>query len=190
MRGLLDTVGASAEIDRVEIVLEDFVLRLLLVDLESQHGFADLARDRRGRAHIVALDILLGECRSALAGQAPQVVQGGPRRTAQVDAGVLVESLILGRDNSMGHEVRQGIERDGRAPDLRIGPDLGLAVRIEHVGRLGESEVIRLGNLSRQVKVGEGAHTGGDDEKERAEDEAPRGQPAADRTLSPTRVVP
>ena len=46
LRRRLDAVGAAAEVDRVEVVLEDLVLALLLGDLDREHDLLVLAPQR------------------------------------------------------------------------------------------------------------------------------------------------
>src|SRR5690606_37167464 len=97
LRGGLYTVGVAAEVDGVEVVLEDLVLGELAVDLQGENRLPELADVVGRRAQVVALDVLLGERRAALDRVAAQVV---PQRAAdgdRVDADVLVEAAEIGR---------------------------------------------------------------------------------------------
>ena len=59
LRGRVNAVGATTEVDRVHVGADDLVLGLLAVDLNRQDRFLELARVRRGLAHVVALNVLL-----------------------------------------------------------------------------------------------------------------------------------
>ena len=121
--GLLDAVGAVAEVDRVQVGGQDPVLRPDLLELPGERRLAQLARDRRGVAVVGVLDELLGDRRAALDGAA--VGDVGPERAqdaAQVDPAVLVEALVLDRDDRVldpGRDVGRGDDRP--APASRAG---------------------------------------------------------------------
>ncbi len=59
--GRLDAIGAPPEVDGVEVALEDLVLVLRALELDGQHGLADLADDGALAAEVLVLDQLLGE---------------------------------------------------------------------------------------------------------------------------------
>ena len=65
LRRGLDAVGATAVVDRVEVVLEDLVLALLLVDLDGDDDLLELPGQRAVRREEVVLHVLLGDRRAA-----------------------------------------------------------------------------------------------------------------------------
>ena len=118
-RGLLDPVGAVAEVDRVEVGREDAVLRPALLELPRERRLLELARDRAlVRDHRV-LDELLRDRRAAL--HEPVLGDVGPERArhpVHVDAAVLVEPLVLDRDDRLLH-LRRDLARGDDHPCLR-----------------------------------------------------------------------
>ncbi len=108
--GRLYPIGAGAEIDLVEVELEDPVLRQRLVDPGSEQDLLDLAVDRQlvRQQHVLG-DLLRdgrGADRPALAVPAPDIGQRGAEHRDRVDAVVAVEILVLGRqeggDDALG----------------------------------------------------------------------------------------
>ena len=63
----LDAVGAAAEVDGVEVALEDLLLVQLLLDLERDDRFLDLALVALLARQVEDLDVLLGDRRGTLA---------------------------------------------------------------------------------------------------------------------------
>ena len=103
-RRLLDAVGAVPEVDRVQVRGEDPVLRPALLELPGERGLAELAADRLLVRQVGVLDELLGDRRAALdRAVARHVRPEGARHAAHVDAAVLVEALVLGRDDRVLH---------------------------------------------------------------------------------------
>ena len=107
-RGGLDAVGAVAEVDRVEVVAQDLLLRPLARDVVRQRGLAQLHEQRPpvlGGERV--LDELLGDRRAALdrlLGQDVLVERAAD--AAEVDAVVGVEALVLDRDDRVLHHRR------------------------------------------------------------------------------------
>ena len=66
-RGGVDAIGAAAEIDAVEIELEDLVLGEFALERERQHAFLDLAAEGAAVGQEDVARELLGDGRSALA---------------------------------------------------------------------------------------------------------------------------
>ncbi len=112
VRGRFDAVGARAEVDDVEIALEDLVLRVVALDLDGEQRLLHLARDRdlvgeeqparellrdRGRT----LKLLMREVRKRRA-----------HDPADVDAVVVVEIVILVRDERVAHHDRDARDRN------------------------------------------------------------------------------
>ncbi len=101
-RGALDAVRAVPEVDRVQVRGKDLVLRPLLLELPRERRLLELARDGRRVAGQLVLHELLRDRRASLHGRlVPDV---GPERTAHaadVDSAVLVEPLVLCRDDRL-----------------------------------------------------------------------------------------
>src|ERR1700752_1372162 len=93
-----------AQIDLVEICLEDLVLGIADLDEQSQPGLLDLAQHRPAWSEEPALDELLGEGASALCEPSgARVRPRGARETSDVDGPVVEEATILGGENG-AHE--------------------------------------------------------------------------------------
>src|SRR5690606_3655749 len=101
--GRPDAVGAAAEVDGVEVLLQDRLLGEHLVQLDRDEDLLDLPLDRAllGEAVVVAAGHLLGDRGGALhllaADRAPQ----GADHAAEGDAGVLPEGVVLGGDDGV-----------------------------------------------------------------------------------------
>ena len=122
--GGLDAVGAVAEVGDVEVALEDPVLGVLLLEGDGVAQLADLALVgvRGGRGLLLLgvglvdqrqLDHLLGDRRAALDDPVGRLV-GDERaqRALQVERAVLVEAVVLDRDDRLAHDRRDLVERD------------------------------------------------------------------------------
>ena len=114
--GRLHSVGAVAEVDVVQVIGEDLVLRPLALDLVGEgglaqlleHGAASLSRER-------VLDELLGDRGGALYGATGEdVLLERARDAEEVDSAVLVEALVLDRHHRLLERGRDlvGLEQD------------------------------------------------------------------------------
>ena len=93
LRGLLDAVGAGAEIDAVEIHLEDLRLGELTLEPQRQQRFLELAVDRALLRQEEILGELLRDGRAALRDGAVQDVGDESAPDAErVDAVMFVRS--------------------------------------------------------------------------------------------------
>jgi hypothetical protein len=98
----LGAVRAVAEVDRVEVGGEDPVLRPALLELPRERRLLELARERPLVADERVLDELLRDRRASL--HRPLVADVREERAAhpaQVDAAVLPEAPVLGRDDRL-----------------------------------------------------------------------------------------
>ena len=112
-RRLGDAVVARAEIDLVEIELEDALLGVGLLDAKGQDGLADLAGERGLVVQEEVLGDLLGDARGAfrpLAGIG-DVGEHGAQDADEIDAGMGEEALVLGRHEGLGHALGHGGDR-------------------------------------------------------------------------------
>jgi hypothetical protein len=128
LRHRLHTVDTGAEIDAIQIELEDLRLRELRLDQQSDARFPQLAA--------VALDVgqeerprqLLRQ-RAGPFGAAPllDIADDGARQADRVDAGMAVKPAVFHRDDGV-LQVRGNLaKRDVVA--LLVEPEPGLAVR-------------------------------------------------------------
>ena len=147
-RGLLDAVGTVPEVDGVQVRGEDPVLRPPLLELPGERRLAELAADRLLVRQVGVLDELLGDRRAALHRAAVRDVgPDGAAHAAHVDAAVLVEALVLGRDDRVLHPGRDPCRGDDD-PCLLAAQDRehGVPVRCVDVR-------VRLGLLLRRVEL-------------------------------------
>jgi hypothetical protein len=110
-RGAGDAVGAEAEENLVEVEFENAVLRIGLLDAEGQDRFLDLALVGLVLGEQEVLRHLLGDRRRALARAGLQIVDHGAEEAGHVDAGMLVEILVLGREEGRLDPVRDRLDR-------------------------------------------------------------------------------
>ena len=119
-----DAVGAEAEIDFIEIEFEDAVLGIGALDAHRQQRFLDLARERHFIGQKEVLGDLLGDRRGALRtlvrAEVLHIHHGRARHAREVDAAVLVEVLVLGREERVGDELWHRLDRQIEPPLLGI----------------------------------------------------------------------
>src|SRR5262249_59777538 len=98
---------AAAEIDGIEIELENFRLAQRMLDPRRHDHLADLALVGQVFAHQQVLDDLLGDGRAAL--RTPgrgKIADEGADQTALVDPLVLIEAFVFGREEGLLHVLR------------------------------------------------------------------------------------
>ena len=119
-----DAVGAEAEIDFIEIEFEDAVLGIGALDAHRQQGFLDLAGERHFVGQKEVLRDLLGDRRRALrpavGAKVLRIHHGRARHAGEVDAAMLVEVLVLGREERVGDELWHRLDRQIEPPLLGI----------------------------------------------------------------------
>ena len=146
-RGQLDAPGAAAEIDGIEIELEDFLLAQRVLDPRRHDHLANFALVGEVFADQQVLHDLLGDGRAALrAPGAGEVADEGADQAALVDPLVLIEALVLGRDERLLHVLRNVGEHHPDAALIlleHLGETLALAV--EHDARARQLEALELG---------------------------------------------
>ena len=135
-----DAEGAAAHIGAVEIELEDLVLGQVELEPERQEGFLDLALERALVRQEEVLGQLLRDRGAALHDAAAAGVDGqGAEGADRVDAPMLVEAPVLGRERRLDEVVREILELVGIVVADAAAADL-LAVAVEE----GDGEVLRL----------------------------------------------
>ncbi|MGY3680079.1 hypothetical protein ACVWXU_003702 [Streptomyces sp. TE33382] len=158
LRGGLDATGSAAVVRGVDVPGEDVFLALLLVDLEGDHEFLELAAHRRVLGQVVVLHVLLGDGRAALLALAAERVEQAAGGALQVDALVVVEGLVLGR----GEGVLDRLRYDGEVHDLAVdalavpGEQRAVAVLVDVALPLGHG--VGLGHVHVHVERHEGPH--------------------------------
>ena len=117
-----DAEGAGAEIDAVEVDRQDLVLGELALEPERQHHLLDLALQCPFGPEEQVLGKLLGDGRAAL-DDSPGLEVGdrGAKERGDVDAEVIVKTLVLDRHHGAGHVARQIGNHDGAPVDLAEG---------------------------------------------------------------------
>src|SRR5439155_16945124 len=112
-RRLLDAVRSVAEVDRVQVRGQDPLLLPALLELPGERRLAHLPPERPLAPHAGVLDELLRDRRAALDDAfAADVRPERAHDAANVDAAVLVEAPVLGRDDGLLHPGRDLIRVD------------------------------------------------------------------------------
>ncbi len=177
LRGGLDAVRAAAEVDRVEVALEDLLLGLLALQLQRQDRLLDLAGQAAVLGEVEDLDVLLGDRRGTLRRVPAGVAEGRPDDALRVDAPVGPERLVLSRDDGVLDVLRHLLERDGLAVLGGVPAELGLAVGVVDERRLGLEVLVRVRDLDRLVEEDERADR--EHRAHEADDQSPLARPAA-----------
>ncbi len=186
--GGLDAVGAVAEVDRVEVLLEDLLLAPLARQVVGQRRLAQLLEDRPvvllGER---VLDELLGDRRRALAGAAGDVGHERAGDAADVHPRAAEEALVLDRHDRVLHgrrdlllaagdliddDVVRRREDPDRPPAVVVEEGVGLLLVLLLVLQLGEVGGDRHHHPEHRRDEGQGAET--DEDQEEAELAQPR----------------
>ena len=177
LRRRLDAVGAGAEVDPVEIEIEDLGLAELALQPGRQRHLLHLAGERALLRQEQVLGELLGQRRAALRDAAMQDVgDDGAGDADRIDAVMRVEAPVLDRHECLRHVARQVLQRHRGAAHVAAGGEQ-VALQIDDLDRgraLGDFE-----RLDRR-QMGADPHRaadGGDDQPE-ADDRAPIGHPS------------
>ena len=138
MRRAVDAIGARAQIDAVEIELQDLFLGQRLFQLRRIHQLVDLAAKRALLVEEDDLDRLLGDGRAALHDMAGAVVD--PQRAqqaARIEAVMRIEVAVLHRDEGGGQIGRHLLQRQPLADDRAAMADLvaGASRNVNATGR-------------------------------------------------------
>ena len=138
LRGAIHAVRAGAEIDAVQIELEDLVLGEQLLELARARHLDDLARDRAVGREEKDLHQLLCDGRPALI-EAPGLEIGERRagKAAEIDAVMVVEAAVLHDEKRLG-QMRRHVGEAQPLADDRTAPADEFALFVqERVGRRG-----------------------------------------------------
>src|SRR4029434_9598012 len=116
-RGEFNAPRAAAEIDGIEIKLENFRLAQRALEARGHDHLANLALIGEVFAHQQVLDDLLSNCGAALrASGRGEIADEGANQAALVDSFVLIEALVLGRQKGLLHVLRNVGERPPDPP--------------------------------------------------------------------------
>ncbi len=148
-----DAIRVEPEEDLVEIKLEDLVLRIRALDPDRENGFLDLALERAVVGQQEVFRHLLGDGRGAL-GAPVGALEFGFRKleyrapdALKVEAAMLIEALVLGRQERPQHLLGDRIDRHENPPLAReLGdqrPVVGVNARHHRRLVLGQAVVIR-----------------------------------------------
>ena len=166
-----DAVGVEAEEDLVEIELENLVLVEGLLDAMRQNGFLHLALDGALIGEEEVLGHLLGDGGGAddlsLAGHLDfDIAHARGREARPVKALMLVEGLVLGRDEGLDELLRDVVDRHEETALLGIfGNQRAVGgMHARHHRRLVLGELLIVGQTLGHVPD-DVADTGGDAEE-------------------------
>ena len=182
-----DAVGLLAEVDFVEIELEDVFLAHALVDAQGEDQFLDLAGD----ADLVAEEHVLGDLlrdgrgadRTAAATVVQDVVESGAGDGQRVNATMGPELLIFGGDKGLLDHVG---DRADRHEDAAFGGELGeqaviAGIDAAHDFGLVGAEAVERGQFGGIALIGVPCESASSEAAEQAEQQE-QADDAADET--------
>ncbi len=178
--GRLYAVGVGAEVDRVQVHVENLVLGVLALHLPSQGHLVELAAERDvGAVEVEVADQLHGDGREALVDSlGPDVGDQGADEPLQVHAGVAVEALVFYGHQGVPHDVGDLFAADDRAVLFAVEIGEQGAVGGVDLGGLGQRHVAL--RLERRQVLLDGGH-GVQPEKQRPGQDADRDQRDGDQ---------
>ncbi len=184
LRRRFDAEGAGAEIDAIEIELEDLVLGIFALEPQRQDRLLDLARQRALLGQEQVLGELLGQRRAAFHAAAPgDVAKHRAGDADRVDAEMRIEAPVLDGDERLGQVGRQLAQAHRRAAGVAaIGDQRAVGGENGDIGRpLRHRELVDRRQLAGVI----GEQAGDGDAAPQAEDEAPVDEPAEKRATRP-----
>ncbi len=184
VRRSLDPIGAGAEIDAVEVELEDLVLGVFVFEPDRQDGLLDLARHGAFLGQEQVLGELLGQGRAALhAAAADDVAQQRTGDPHGVDAVVDIEAPVLDGHEGLRQVGRKVLQRDGcPARVAAIGERRAVVGHDRDVRRpFRHGELVDRRQLARVI--GDGA--AGPERSPDAENEAPIDEASEETAATP-----
>ena len=115
LRRGLNTAAAVAEVDEVQVRLENFVFRVVLLEAQRTEDLCHLALD----SHLVVaghvLHDLLGDRRAAARRGTGELAENGSRRALPVHAVVAFKALVLNGDERVPHMLGDLVDTHERA---------------------------------------------------------------------------
>ena len=148
----LDARRPPAEVDGVEVVLQDLLLGLGVIQLQRYEQLLDLAGVGAVLRQVRILRVLLGDRGATLldAAAAPQIGEQRPQDALQADARFAVEAAVLGRQNRLLGRIADLVQRHQLAVLGADPPDLLATGELDH-GRLAGRVRRRLGKRGERV---------------------------------------
>ncbi len=172
LRGLLDAVGAGAEINAVQIQFENLRLGEFPLQPQREQHFLQLAMDGTLLREEEILRQLLRDGGGALGHAAVQNVgDHGARDAERIDAVMLVEAAILDGDEGLRNVARQFLQRQHGAAGVAAGGERA-AVEIHDLDRrrpLGDFQRLQ----RRHMRAGPGDDADHADHQPQPEHQAP-----------------
>ena len=185
LRRLFDAVGAGAEIDAVQIQLEDLRLGEFALQPQRQQHLLQLAMDGTLLSEKEIFRQLLRDGGGALRHAAMQNVGDGRARDApRIDAVMLVEAPILDGDEGLRHVARHFLQRQDGAAAVAAGGERA-AVDVDDLDRgrpLGDLQRLQ----RRHMRAGPGNGAGGADDEPQPQHQAPIDRAADQRAARRT----
>jgi hypothetical protein len=156
-----ESIGPLAQVDLVDVELEDLVLGEVRLDLEREEDLGELpgegllAREEEGARH-------LHRDRAGAFPAPLQVRHGGPDHAREVDAPVLVEPVVLGGQDRRLHHPRHVLDLHDRPLFLaELADEVAFrAVDAQRHLRAVVGERFQAGQVGPQQHDREGRHTG------------------------------
>jgi hypothetical protein len=131
LRRAFDAVSTGAEIDAVEIKLEDLRLGVFVLEPEREHDLLRFARDGALLGQEQILGELLRQRRAALRRAAAQnVANDGAHNAERIDAEMRIEAAVLDGDEGVRQVSRQFAHRHRGAAHVAARGERG-AIRAE-----------------------------------------------------------
>ena len=113
MRGCLNAITAGAEIDSINVELENLLLGELTLDAQGHHRFQQFSTDGAAAQRKAVACKLLGNAAGAFLGRAAQnVANKSPQNPAPINPSVLIETGILARQDRRNKKRRDLVERN------------------------------------------------------------------------------
>jgi len=159
LRGRAETVGALAEVNLVDIEFEDLVLAQVRFDLERQQGLVQFPCIGlfRGQEKVLG-DLLCDGRRALLLAAADEIAGRGPDDAERIDATVLIEALVFGRQDGLLHDLGDVLDMDDLASFF---PELSDQIAVGGEDAQRNLWAIIGQNLERrEVRIGEYKHHG------------------------------
>ena len=185
LRGLLDAVGAGAEIDAVKIELEDLRLGEFALQPDREHRLLQLAVNGALLRQKKILRQLLRDGGGALGHAAVQDIGDERARDAvRIDAVMLIEAAVLDGDEGFRHVARQIFQGQHGAAVIAAGGERA-AMHVDDLDRgrpLGDFQ--RLDR--RQMRAGPGNGANAADDQPQRQHQAPIHGAADERALAGT----
>ena len=190
LRHRLDAVDARAQIDAVQIELEDLLLGQLRFDQQRDAAFLDLAAEGPDVGEEQRARELLRQRAAAFdPAAAADVAHDRAPEADRIDAGMMVEAAILDGDDGVLQVGRDLVERD--VVPLLVEAEPRLAVRaVEHRVADAARQPMHRDGVARQPDAGDGGAADEQGQQRQREPVGPAARPQQAQRRSPGRPSP